>query len=396
MARFTLPFQLTASMSTFSNLNVPQADQTLSVTPTSNAGATLSSVNVTGTTIDTNEREFLVNVGLTSNHGSGGTAGNDKVALFSGLQAAAGTADVWSTYVSLGLLPGSGNYNAQGIELDLNNNNLDRGTSGNLVTDFGGNIANGLSVTGSGMNTSTTALLLASETPQGGTKPVYARGLSSFGSYTFCPIQDASSAPVGIQFDGSYTIAAINLTSLYGNSGAAGLTALFMQNGQQIAWQNNSRTNAVSDKVDSSNNRYVGIGSAGVFCGASCNPIASGLNLGSSSNYWGQIFSPNGVVNPSDLALKEDVAPLPPASEVIRNVEPIQFRWKNSDDRSLHYGFDASEIKAAFPDDYAGHQTHDGVQHILKDQLISVLWQSNRELLDRIDQLETAVNKLSS
>jgi hypothetical protein len=389
MASFTQPFTLESSSLIFTSVDIPVGDQSISISPVTNPIPTLSSLNVTGQTASGGTREFLVNIGLISSSGAPPQAGgvNDKVALFSGLDAHAGTSDVWSIYTGVAQTAGSGDYHCHGYEADINNFNVDRGNSGNLNVDFGGKITNGISITGAGTKSCTTGMLVSSQS--GHANAQWNRGISLVGSYGICTIEDWGSAPIGYQFDGSYATAAINLTSVYGNPGATTPTALLMKNNQQISWQNAATTNVISDKTDPANNRYVGIGSAGVFCGASCSPIASGLNLGSPSNFWGQVWSSNGIVNPSDLALKSDVQPLHDVSDMIKAIDPIAFRWKDGLD-GMHYGFNAAEVKSAMPDDFAGHIEAGGVGHLIKDELIAVLWASNRELLRRVDVLEAA------
>ncbi len=112
------------------------------------------------------EREFLVSFGLVSNRGnvSRPTPYHDKVTrestdlnsnsvkcnaaqntrarthtyartmirhknilVYSGIEGAPGTGDIWAVNTLLTQLPDSGEYTAQGIELDFNNENAHRG-----------------------------------------------------------------------------------------------------------------------------------------------------------------------------------------------------------------------------------------------------------------------------
>jgi hypothetical protein len=281
----------TGGVNSATHLSLNPGDQTLSVVPTANSPATLATLNVQGATVSTNEREFLVNLGLTTGTGVGGTAGNDKVTLYSGLQANPGTADIWTLNTCLTMSAGSGSYNAQGFELDFNNFNADRGASGGIIADFTAPIANGLSVTGLGNFTNTTGIAVESQSTS--SHPQWARGVTTLGTFKLESYHDWASAPVCFQMDGVYSVAAINLTSTYGNNGATTPTALFIKNGQFLAWQNAAANNAITDYVDVNNNRVVGIGASGIILGAAIVPITQGLGIGGATARWGDAYINN-------------------------------------------------------------------------------------------------------
>lgn len=295
------------SPSSATHLGINPGDQTLTVAPTANAIPTLATLNVQGTTKINSGREFLVNFGLNSNNGVGGTVGDgsrDKVTLYLGLDGQAGTGDIWTLNTCLTMEAGSGNtYNAQGYELDFNNLSANYGDTGTLGTDFT-TIASGMSITGSGSHSSTTGLSVNSQGPAttpgapAGTPTQWNRGITSLGKMKICAYQEWSTAPVGMQFDGAYSIAAINFTSLYGNAGAVAQTALFLKNDQHISWQNNNNQIVITDRVDPQNNRIVGEPSVpgatnAVFMGGPTHPQTTGANLGSTVNRWGDIWATN-------------------------------------------------------------------------------------------------------
>jgi hypothetical protein len=135
----------------------------LDTLPTGNAcpGACITSTafSVQGSTSHDDKREFLVSLGLTSNRGakSRPTPYHDKVTLYSGIVGEAGTGDIWAFNPLVTQLPGSGDYNAQGIELDYNNLNAHRGDADG---GFGlaAPVSYGLSVTGAGNYRSSAAI----------------------------------------------------------------------------------------------------------------------------------------------------------------------------------------------------------------------------------------------
>ena len=132
------------------------------VYPTGNAAGTLAALSVQGVTVADDEREFLMNLGLLSNRGnhSRPTPYHDKVTLYAGIVGEAGTGDIWAINPLVTQSPGSGDYNAQGIELDFNNANAHRGDA-----DAGDGLAPpvsyGLSISGAAPFRSTAAMVVS-------------------------------------------------------------------------------------------------------------------------------------------------------------------------------------------------------------------------------------------
>lgn len=461
------------SSDSFDHLNIPSGDQTLNVTPVGNAPATFSTLNVQGNAIAPNTREFLVDLGFTSALGNGGTAGNDKVTLYAGMVAKAGSADAWAFNPLITAEAGvAGKANIQCIEADINNLGDNVGTSGNLGTDFGSKVINGISISGAGAGSCTVGCIVNSASSA--TNPQWARGFTTAGRFVICGYQDWSTAPVGMQFDGSYSLAAINLTSAYNNAGAVCDTALFLKNNHKISWQSADTTHVAScffdsannfflglgstaglvggifmggttapqqdalwqlgtstnrwtdgwfsgdvhasnlrlanadvvswannpannggvaalvfDYVDASNNRIVGGASKIVYMGSITAPQTPGFDLGTSVNYWGNVYSLNGIVTPSDPILKDDIQPLGAMSDMLSQIKPISFAWKDDAARKTQYGFNANEVIAALGENHGGyHIDSTGKKFIEKDQLISVLWKVCQELDARVKKLE--------
>lgn len=132
--------------------------------PTGNRSPTLTALEVQGITGAAGTREFVLSVGLQSTMGSAAPSSphRDKVALYAGVEAKPGTGDVWAMNPLVTQEPGSGSYNAQGIELDFNNYNAHRG---DVAGGFGlaEPVSYGLSVTGASKFRSTSAVLVAGE-----------------------------------------------------------------------------------------------------------------------------------------------------------------------------------------------------------------------------------------
>lgn len=134
-------------------------------TPTGNVTSTLSTEIIQGNAASLNGREFLVSLGLTSATGSGGTAGNDKVTLYSGAVGNSGTSNLWSLNTLITLSASSGSYTGQGYELDVNNLNADRGAADGAAGLTAPSVY-GINITGASTFPSTAAALISGATDQ--------------------------------------------------------------------------------------------------------------------------------------------------------------------------------------------------------------------------------------
>ena len=147
-------------------LDAPKADLSIDATPVGNTSPTNEAMRVEGVTAQDNKREFLAEFGLTSNKGAAASGPDrDKVTIYAAVQADAGSGDVWVINPLLRMSPDSGNYNAQGIELDFDNLNADRGNdsgAGGLAQPS----AYGMAITGQGKYKSTAALGIMGITPK--------------------------------------------------------------------------------------------------------------------------------------------------------------------------------------------------------------------------------------
>ena len=140
-------------------LDAPDADLSIDANPLGNSAETKTALRVEGESKEEEEREFLVEFGLTSKTGAtaSGTPIKDKVTLYTSIVAQNGTGDVWAINPLLHMSEESGSYNAQGIELDFDNQNAHRGDDEGAA-GLAPPVAYGLAVTGAGSFRSTAAI----------------------------------------------------------------------------------------------------------------------------------------------------------------------------------------------------------------------------------------------
>lgn len=259
--------------------------QALTVTPTGNATSTKSSLSVQGAALQSSVREFLVNLGMTSNVGTGvGTPNGDKVTLYSGISGASGTGDIWAANILLAQQASSGSYNAQGIELDIDNVNAHRGESDGLA-GLSAPITYGMTVTGASTFRITAALAVFSANKMFNRGIVFA--LDSIVQSTF---QDLTSSAVSLDVRGSHT---------YGldlRNGTFSGKPIRLPNNSSIGWRNAAGSaDQTVLTLDGSDNIIIGTGGfanavftyGGVFAPATDNVTA----LGGTANRWSIVYA---------------------------------------------------------------------------------------------------------
>ena len=156
------------------NFQNKNANLSISFSPIGNPALTKTTLTIQGNTSASKTREFLVSFGMNSNTGKQGkvTPYHDKVTLYTSISATKGTGDVWSINPLVTQNENSGEYNAQGIELDFNNNNKHRG-EGDAGSGLAPPVSYGLSVTGAGAYRSTSGFMLSGP----GTHRIWNRGI---------------------------------------------------------------------------------------------------------------------------------------------------------------------------------------------------------------------------
>jgi hypothetical protein len=295
-------------------------DQSLPVTPTGNPAATFSSLSCQGNAVNGTVREFLTNIGFTSDQGNG--SAGDKVALYAGMVGNSGTADIWAFNTVTQLSSASGDYTAFGYELDFNNLNTARGgADGNA--GMAEPAAIGLAISGAGNLLSTAAISIV------GDGTIWNRGIvipspnGSTGAVAQASFQDLGSATISLDIRGSHAISV-------DTSQSSGVP-LRVPNNQPITARNAAGTGDVPiASVDIDDNLELGSPSSS-FIVANAHFIPALDNtyiLGFPSNRWAEIFAVNGTVQTSDPTLKTDINPLPPVEELIKAINPVTFRWK--------------------------------------------------------------------
>lgn len=105
------------------------------------------------------------------------------------------------------------------------------------------------------------------------------------------------------------------------------------------------------------------------------------------------VWGAGAYVNGSDRNLKEDVAPLADALDLVNALKPVTFRYKEeySKDQSTQPGFIAQELQEVLANEvYVGGVVHAGPEHlnVAYQALVPILVKAVQELTARVAELE--------
>ena len=458
--------------------------QLVTTTPTGDPITTLTSLNVSGTTVSTTTREFLGAFSLTANKRNGAAGSvTPSVALYSGVNGVVGTSDIWAIRNVAVRAVGSGTYNMFGSEIDINNNNADYG-NGAGAAGLAAPVTYGIAITGAGSFKNTAAMLIS-----GPGTAIWNRGVCvTQNSVAQAAFQDLGNSTTSYDLQGTHTNGIDTL------SATISAHAIRVADSHIIGVSVSSVNRAMLQHTGT--NLYIGDATDGnVVSRANFIPNSDNLyQVGGNINRWTSLWAVNGTIQTSDPSLKKSITPLSSLKadviqKLVASINPISFQWidggkvpsvdeapglvqatedvivsdlrveivngapvrkehartetrpvvdmtpvveKNGDTvmieshdgtkhpllhpvprmvqgivktqtyksvpgKRVHWGWDASEVKAAFDGvglDFGGYvKDENGGQHLRPDQLIPVLWQAVKNLTARIETLEKGPSK---
>lgn len=295
--------------------------QSILAEPVGNPVDTYSSLVASGTTAYADQREFLASFGFISNLGSGASSPErDKVTLYAGMLADDGTGDAWTLNTVTSLFPGASAYSAFGYELDYNNLNGHRGdTPGGA--GLAAPVGYGLAISGFATYRSTAALILTA-----GVADTWNRGLVVTAGTVQASFQDVGLA------ERSLDIRSANDIGLSLEAGAFARAPILIGNGAKIAWRNAADSADLGlAYLDGSNNFQLGANAvASVVLGGTASVLPATNNttsLGNGTYRFSEVYAVNGTINTSDLRAKNSVKKMPSMLDVVREIEPITFKF---------------------------------------------------------------------
>ncbi len=97
---------------------------------------------------------------------------------------------------------------------------------------------------------------------------------------------------------------------------------------------------------------------------------------------------------PSDERLKQDITPLESALGLLARIQPVTYRFRNSDSADVHIGVLAQEVEAVFPELIGVRD--DGHLTVSYDGLAAVVLQGVNELQQENEQLRLELAGLAA
>lgn len=400
--------------------------------------ATFTSLSAQASTLSNTNREFLANLGLTVNTGQGVANGNGaKNALYVGARCIPGTGghnpgNTRGAQIVVETDSSTGTYTAQGLEIDLINGNPSATVTGidtTLSVIAGGGIAHWMQL--SAVSGSAGCAALGISFAGGATaSPITAGGaaildagttgstvlqMTGFhnngiyfqsGAYNYGTYYAGGTYAVGINFaGGTYTQGVAFSGGSYtycldtmGSSVSA--AALRVGNNQAISARNAaSSADQLLLQLTPSNQINLGDGAAvnvlcgTVFSGVFGPQIDNNTQCGVAGLAWGSVTS-HAYVTVSDPSLKTNIQGLPPATALLKTIDPIAYAMRDDASGARKWGFDARQVHEAFgaAGFEAGHVKQEegagGLHAYSNAALLAALWRQNQELLARLEALE--------
>jgi hypothetical protein len=121
-------------------------------------------------------------------------------------------------------------------------------------------------------------------------------------------------------------------------------------------------------------------------------PDVTGVrDLGASTLRFKDIYATNGVIQTSDTRLKKNIVPLRHGMKLINQLNPVSYRWRNSSDKSTHYGLIAQKTQKTLEKKSAlvFHDEKNDVYGIRYTELISPIVKAIQELYALITASES-------
>jgi hypothetical protein len=152
---------------------------------------------------------------------------------------------------------------------------------------------------------------------------------------------------------------------------------------------------------DASSNEKFRINSSGVVLNSAMTFSSSGVssdilpstsatyNLGSGSKRWNNIYSSN-LLNVSDARLKKNIANASYGLSAILKMRPVQYNWREGDDRDTKIGFLAQELRQVIPEVVVGDETKETLA-VNYTELIPVLVRAIQQQQEQIEILKKKI-----
>ena len=98
------------------------------------------------------------------------------------------------------------------------------------------------------------------------------------------------------------------------------------------------------------------------------------------------------INNPSDINLKNSVEQIKTDANILKNLNPVSFTFKDDDKNKRHFGFIAQELENLYPELVSNNEL--GFKTVNYIEMIPILLSQMKNMQQEIDKLKDEIKKI--
>ena len=98
------------------------------------------------------------------------------------------------------------------------------------------------------------------------------------------------------------------------------------------------------------------------------------------------------INNPSDINLKNSVEQIKTDANILKNLNPVSFTFKDDDQNKKHFGFIAQELEILYPE--LVNDNEGGFKTVNYIEMIPILLSQMKNMQEEIDKLKDEIKKI--
>ncbi len=98
------------------------------------------------------------------------------------------------------------------------------------------------------------------------------------------------------------------------------------------------------------------------------------------------------INNPSDINLKNNIEQIKTDANILKNLNPVSFTFKDDDQNKKHFGFIAQELENLYPELVSNNEL--GFKTVNYIEMIPILLSQMKNMQQEIDKLKDEIKKI--
>jgi hypothetical protein len=98
------------------------------------------------------------------------------------------------------------------------------------------------------------------------------------------------------------------------------------------------------------------------------------------------------INNPSDINLKNNIEQITTDANILKNLNPVSFTFKDDDQNKKHFGFIAQELEILYPE--LVNDNEGGFKTVNYIEMIPILLSQMKNMQQEIDKLKDEIKKI--